>query len=45
MTATPRAGGTGPLTPGRQPADQRLKECEAKLEDYTQQVFQAVAGQ
>jgi hypothetical protein len=26
-------------------ADQRLKECEAKLEDYTQRVFQAVAGQ
>jgi hypothetical protein len=25
-------------------ADQRLKECEAKLEDYTQRVFQAVAG-
>ena len=26
-------------------ADQRLKECEAKLEAYTQRVFQAVAGQ
>jgi ChrB-like protein len=26
-------------------ADQRLKECEAKLEDYTNRVFQAVAGQ
>ena len=26
-------------------ADQRLKECEAKLEDCTQRVFQAVAGQ
>src|SRR5215217_5154280 len=26
-------------------ADQRLKACEAKLEDYTQRVFQAVAGQ
>jgi hypothetical protein len=26
-------------------ADRRLKECEAKLEDYTQRVFQAVAGQ
>jgi len=25
-------------------ADQRLKECEAKLEDYTQRVYQAVAG-
>jgi hypothetical protein len=26
-------------------ADQRLKECEVKLEDYTQRVFQVVAGQ
>jgi hypothetical protein len=26
-------------------AERRLKECEAKLEDYTQRVFQAVAGQ
>jgi hypothetical protein len=26
-------------------ADQRLKACEAKLEHYTQRVFQAVAGQ
>jgi hypothetical protein len=26
-------------------ADQRLKDCEAKLEDFTQRVFQAVAGQ
>jgi hypothetical protein len=26
-------------------AGQRLKACEAKLEDYTQRVFQAVAGQ
>ena len=26
-------------------ADRRLKECEAKLEDYTQRVFHAVAGQ
>ena len=26
-------------------ADQRLKECEAKLEDYTQRVFRAVGGQ
>jgi hypothetical protein len=26
-------------------ADQHLKACEAKLEDYTQRVFQAVAGQ
>jgi hypothetical protein len=26
-------------------ADQRLKECEAKLEHYTQRVFRAVAGQ
>jgi hypothetical protein len=26
-------------------ADQRLKACEAKLEAYTQLVFQAVAGQ
>jgi vacuolar-type H+-ATPase subunit I/STV1 len=26
-------------------ADRRLKECEAKLEDYTQRVFQAVGGQ
>jgi hypothetical protein len=28
-----------------QGADQHLKACEAKLEDYTQRVFQAVAGQ
>jgi len=26
-------------------ADQRLKDCEAKLEDYTQRVFHAVGGQ
>ena len=26
-------------------ADQRLKDCEAKLEDYTQRVFRAVGGQ
>jgi hypothetical protein len=26
-------------------ADRRLKECEAKLEDYTQRVFHAVGGQ
>ena len=26
-------------------ADQRLKECQAILEDYTQRVFHAVAGQ
>ena len=26
-------------------ADQQLKDCEAKLEDYTQRVFHAVAGQ
>jgi vacuolar-type H+-ATPase subunit I/STV1 len=26
-------------------ADRRLKECEAKLEDYTLRVFQAVGGQ
>jgi ChrB-like protein len=26
-------------------ADQRLKQCEAKLEDYTQRVFHAVGGQ
>jgi hypothetical protein len=25
-------------------ADQRLRECEAKLEDYTQRVFHAVGG-
>jgi ChrB-like protein len=25
-------------------ADRRLKECQAKLEDYTQRVFQAVGG-
>jgi vacuolar-type H+-ATPase subunit I/STV1 len=31
--------------PSAAAADQRLKECEAKLEDYTQRVFQAVAGQ
>jgi hypothetical protein len=26
-------------------ADQHLKDCEAKLEDYTQRVFRAVGGQ
>ena len=26
-------------------ADRRPKECQAKLEDYTQRVFQAVGGQ
>jgi len=26
-------------------ADQRLEDCEAKLEDYTQRVFRAVGGQ
>ena len=26
-------------------AERRLKECEAKLEDYTQRVFRAVGGQ
>jgi hypothetical protein len=26
-------------------ADRRLKECEVELEDYTQRVFRAVAGQ
>ena len=26
-------------------ADRRLKDCEAKLEDYTLRVFQAVGGQ
>src|SRR5829696_5753394 len=31
--------------PSAAAADRRLKECEAKLEDYTQRVFQAVAGQ
>jgi vacuolar-type H+-ATPase subunit I/STV1 len=31
--------------PSAADADQRLKECEAKLEDYTQRVFHAVAGQ
>jgi hypothetical protein len=25
--------------------DLRLKDCEAKLEDYTQRVFHAVGGQ
>jgi hypothetical protein len=31
--------------PSAAATDQRLKACEAKLEDYTQRVFQAVAGQ
>jgi hypothetical protein len=31
--------------PSAAAADQRLKDCEAKLEDYTQRVFHAVAGQ
>jgi hypothetical protein len=31
--------------PSAADADQRLKACEAKLEDYTQRVFHAVAGQ
>jgi hypothetical protein len=31
--------------PSAADADQRLKACEAKLEDYTNRVFQAVAGQ
>jgi sugar phosphate isomerase/epimerase len=31
--------------PSAAAADQRLKACEAKLEDYTQRVFHAVAGQ
>jgi hypothetical protein len=30
--------------PSAAAADRRLKECEAKLEDYTQRVFQAVGG-
>jgi hypothetical protein len=31
--------------PSASSADRRLKECEAKLEDYTQRVFHAVGGQ
>jgi len=31
--------------PSAATADQRLKACEAKLEDYTQRVFHAVGGQ
>src|SRR5919201_2586123 len=31
--------------PSASSAVQRLKECEVRLEDYTQRVFQAVAGQ
>jgi hypothetical protein len=31
--------------PSAAAADQRLKDCEAKLEDYTQRVFHAVGGQ
>jgi sugar phosphate isomerase/epimerase len=31
--------------PSAAPAERRLKECEAKLEDYTQRVFRAVGGQ
>jgi len=31
--------------PSAAAADRRLKDCEAKLEDYTQRVFQAVGGQ
>ena len=31
--------------PSAPTADRRLKECEAKLEDYTQRVFRAVGGQ
>jgi vacuolar-type H+-ATPase subunit I/STV1 len=31
--------------PSAAEADRRLKECEAKLEDYTQRVFEAVGGQ
>jgi hypothetical protein len=31
--------------PSAADADRRLKACEAKLEDYTQRVFQAVGGQ
>ena len=30
--------------PSAAPAERRLKECEAKLEDYTQRVFRAVGG-
>jgi vacuolar-type H+-ATPase subunit I/STV1 len=31
--------------PSAAEADQGLKDCEAKLEDYTQRVFHAVGGQ
>jgi hypothetical protein len=31
--------------PSAASADQRLKDCEAKFEDYTQRVFHAVGGQ
>jgi sugar phosphate isomerase/epimerase len=31
--------------PSAASADQRLKDCDAKLEDYTQRVFHAVGGQ
>ena len=31
--------------PSAAAADRQLKACEAKLEDYTQRVFEAVAGQ
>jgi hypothetical protein len=31
--------------PSAATADHRLKDCEAKLEDYTQRVFHAVGGQ
>jgi hypothetical protein len=31
--------------PSAADADQHLKDCEAKLEDYTQRVFHAVGGQ
>jgi hypothetical protein len=31
--------------PSAPEADQGLKDCEAKLEDYTQRVFHAVGGQ
>ena len=31
--------------PSAAAADRRLKDCEAKLEDYTQRVFHAVGGQ
>jgi hypothetical protein len=31
--------------PSASSAERRLKECEAKLEDYTQRVFHAVGGQ